>query len=228
MVRYVRIVILATFISFISLSQLSAQELDENDHINTNLAFPVTVPVSTTSDLVKLGTGVTAGAGYNFNQHHAFVGEIMWNWLYPTDASLAPLRNALGSTALNGHSNLFAFSANYRFEMRGKRFGGYVIGGPGLYYRNADLSTSVTAPSGTPCTPVWQWWGYHCSSGIVLNETHSTFSSSVLGGNFGGGVTVKVGNEARYRMYVEARYHYVPFQNNATVRLLPITTGIRF
>ena len=223
-----RNLLLLLLITLLFQCSLQSQEYDENSRLNTNLAFPVTVPVSNTSHLVRMGTGATAGAGYNFTHNHAFVGEIMWNWLYPTDESLAPLRNALGSTALNGHSNLFSFSANYRFEMRGKRFGGYVIGGPGLYYRNADLSAQVTPLPGTPCTPVWQWWGYECSSGIVVVQNHSTFSSSVLGGNFGGGLTVKVGSETRYRVYFEARYHYAPFENNATIRFIPITTGIRF
>jgi hypothetical protein len=206
---------------------LEAQEFDENSKLNTNLGFPFTVPVGTASDVSSLGTGFTTGAGYNFNQHHAFVGEFMWNWLYPTDESLTPLRQALGSSELNGHSNLFVLTGNYRFEVRGHRLGGYFIGGPGLYYRNADLTTNVTPPPGTACSPVWQWWGYRCSSGVVAANSTSSFASAVLGGNAGVGFTIAVG-EPRYRLYFEARYHYAPFGNNTSMRFIPITTGIRF
>lgn len=206
---------------------LEAQEFDENSKVNTNLGLPFTVPVGRASDVAWLGTGITTGAGYNFNQHHAFVGEFMWNWLYPTDGSLAPLRQALGSNELNGHSNLFVLTGNYRFEVRGQRFGGYFIGGPGLYYRNADLTTNVTPLPGTACTPIWQWWGYRCSSGVVIVSQSSSFASAVLGGNAGVGFTINVG-EPRYRLYFEARYHYAPFGNNTAMRFIPITTGIRF
>lgn len=226
MIRASRILLTIAFVTATLSLPLSAQDLDEDSKLNTNLGFPVTVPVSTMSQLTNLGTGVVAGAGYSFNQHHAFVGEFMWNWLYPTDQSLAPLRTALPSGGLNGHSNLFTLTANYRYEVRGQRFGAYFIGGAGLYYRNASLTQTVTAPAGTACTPVWQWWGYRCASGVVVNQTNSSFSSSIFGGNAGAGLTIKVG-EPRYRLYVEARYHYAP-DNTFNLRFIPITTGIRF
>jgi hypothetical protein len=207
---------------------LFAQEGDDEDsRINTNLAFPITIPVGQTGKFAKLGTGVVTGVGYNFNQHNAFVGEFMWNWLYPTKESLAPLRTALESTDLKGHSNQFALTANYRFEMRGRRLGVYLIGGGGLYYRNASLSRAVTVPPGTACTPAWFWWGFSCSSGIVVvNQVHSSFSSAVPGGNAGAGFTIQL-HESRYRLYFEARYHYAP-SSPFTTRMIPITTGIRF
>lgn len=224
-----RLLITACLIAFLCGSLAYAQnEYDENSKLNTNLGFPVTVPVGQTSELAKLGTGIVAGVGYNFNHNNAFVGEFMWNWLYPTDASLTPLRTALQTTDLNGHSNLYVLTGNYRLETRGKRFGVYLIGGGGLYYRNASLSKTITPPAGTPCTAVWTWWGFSCSSGtVIVAQTHSSFSSAVFGGNAGAGFTVKVGDEARYRLYFEARYHYAP-TSDVTIRLIPITTGIRF
>ena len=220
--------VLLLLVCFCTTSLAAQQEYDENSKLNTNIAFPVTLPAGQTSHLALLGTGMTTGAGYNLNQHHAFVGEFMWNWLYPTDESLTPLRNAIQSTDLNGHSNLFVLTANYRYEMRGRRFGGYAIGGGGLYYRNASLSRAVTVPAGTPCAPAWQWWGFSCSSGVVIvNQVHSSFSSPEAGWNAGAGFTIKVGEEPRYRLYFEARYHYVP-SSTLPLRMIPLTTGIRF
>lgn len=227
MVRTSRSLLTVAIVIIPFLGSLVAQDFEDESRLNTNLGFAVTVPVSSTSELTKLGTGVVAGAGYNFNQHHAFVGELMWNWLYPTDESLSPLRQALPSGNLDGHSNLFVLTANYRFEMRGQRFGTYFIGGGGLYYRNASLTQAVTPAAGTACSPAWQWWGFRCSSGAVIaNQTRSSFSSSVFGGNAGIGFTIKVG-EPSYRIYVEARYHYVP-DTASNLRFVPITTGIRF
>ena len=230
MVSSSRVLLLATVIATAFVKPLFAQfepEFDEDSKLNTNLGFPVTVPVGSTSELMTLGTGVVAGAGYNFNKYHAFVGEFTWNWLYPADASLSPLQAALQSSDLNGHSNLFVLTANYRFELRGKIFGTYLIGGGGLYYRNASLTQAVTPAAGTPCAQAWQWWGFHCSSGtVVINQTRSSFSSSIFGGNAGVGLTIHVG-EPRYRLYIEARYHYAP-DTNFNLRFIPITTGIRF
>lgn len=203
-------------------------EFDPDSKLNTNLGFPVTVPVGSTSDFAKLGTGVVAGAGYNFNEHHALVGEFMWNWLYATDESLAPLRPGTVEGDLNGHSNLFVLTGNYRFELRGHRIGTYFIAGGGFYYRNASRTEVVTPASGTPCTPVWQWWGFRCSSGTVITpQASSSFPSGVFGGNAGMGITINVPGEPRYRLYLEARYHYAP-GTPFILRFIPITTGIRF
>jgi hypothetical protein len=205
-----------------------AQDFDPDSKVNTNIGVPVTIPVSSTSEFAKLGTGVVVGAGYNFTPHHAFVGEFMWNWLFPTDESLAPLRLATAKGDLNGHSNLFVLTTNYRFEMRGKRVGGYFIGGVGYYYRNASRTEVVNPAPGTPCTLVWQWWGFTCSSGtVIVNQSRSSFPSGLFGGNAGVGITWSIPNEPRYRMYVEARYHYAP-GTPFDLRFIPISTGIRF
>jgi hypothetical protein len=226
MVRANRVLLTIAVVTATLSHPLFAQDFDEDSKLNTNLGLPVTVPLSTMSNFTNLGTGVTAGAGYNFNQYNAFVGEFMWNWLYPTDQSLAPLRTTLPS-GLNGHSNLFALTANYRLEVRGQKFGTYFIGGAGLYYRNASLTQAITPVAGTACTPVWLWWGFRCSSGtVIVNQASTSFSSGTIGGNAGMGFTVKVG-EPRYRLYFEARYHYVP-GDTFTLRFIPITTGIRF
>lgn len=225
-----RLLLAASLITFLCATPLFGQYeyYDENSKLNTNLGFPVTVPAGSTSEFVTFGTGVVAGAGYNFNRYNAFVGEFMWNWLYPTDAALGPLRTALQSTDLNGHSNLFSLTGNYKLEARGKRVGAYLIAGGGVYYRNASLSKTVTPPAGTTCTSAWTWWGFTCSSGtVVVATTHTGFSDAVFGGNAGVGFTIKVGDAPRYRLYFEARYHYIPSSTFIT-RVIPVTTGIRF
>lgn len=207
---------------------LPAQEYDENSRANTNLAFPVTVPLGQMGKFARLGTGVVTGAGYNFDRHNALIGEFMWNWLYPTEESLTPLRTALQRPDLNGHGNLFTLTANYRLEKRGPVFGAYLIGGGGLYYRNASIvERTGTVPPGTTCVPAWLWWGFSCSSGIVaVSQARTGFSSAVPGWNAGGGFTIQM-RESDYRFYFEARYHYAPGSPFA-IRMIPITTGIRF
>jgi len=207
---------------------LGAQdEYGENSKLNTNLAFSLTAPLNPIAKFANFGWGTTVGAGYNFSRRNAFVGEFLWNRLYPSSETLAPLRLALHSADLHGHSDLYAFTANYRFELRGQSLGTYFIGGAGFYYRNATLSKHVVTGTATECTPVWLFWGFSCSQGVVSeDQTLASSSSAALGFNGGIGLTIKVG-EPRYRMYFEARYHYAP-TTRINTQVIPVTIGIRF
>lgn len=218
------------FLALIILPAASfAQEADDQDSkINSNIGFPVTFPVGSTSDFTHVGTGAVVGVGYNFNQHNAFVGEFLWSWLYPTEESLQPLRPFTGGGDLNGHSNLFVVTANYKLEFSRHRVGTYFIAGGGYYYRNASRTEAVTPAAGTACTPVWLWWGFRCSGGTVnVIQTSSSFPGGVFGGNAGAGLTFRVSRESRYRLYVEGRYHYAP-GDTFNLRFIPLTVGVRY
>jgi hypothetical protein len=201
---------------------------DDESKINSNLGFVISAPLSTTADVVNSGWGVAAGVGYNFNRRNALIGEFMWNRLSPNGQQLQPLRAAaLQASNLDGNSDLYVISGNYRFELRGEKLGTYVIGGVGWYHRASSLSREVTSGVGTTCTSAWLWWGFSCESGtVVSNQTIASSSASSWGANGGLGFTVRVG-EAPYRVYVESRYHYVPFQG-LTAKFVAVGVGIRY
>lgn len=203
------------------------EEYGEDSKLNTNLAMSFSVPLNPIAQFTNLGWGTTVGAGYNFNSHNAIIGEFLWNHMYPTPEVLAPIRLALNSANVNGHANVYALTANYRLEFRGKKLGTYFIGGGGIYRRNTSLTQEVPSGTATTCTPAFAWWGLSCSSGVVTTDvTLANRASSVFGYNGGIGFTVKVG-EPRYRMYIEARYHYAP-TSRINTQIIPITMGIRF
>jgi hypothetical protein len=185
------------------------------------------LPLHPTSKYVSAGLGVDYGAGYNFDRRNALIGEFMWNWLYPSDAALQPLRVAVQSPNIGGHGNLYALTANYKFELRGKLLGAYLIGGGGWYRRSTSLTTKIPTGTSITCDPVWLWWGYNCSSGITTtNLTIAESTSNAFGANAGIGFTIRVG-EAPYRFYVESRYHYAPTKNIRT-QLVAFTFGFRY
>ena len=196
--------------------------------INSNAAVVVNVPLEPTAQVVSAGWGGVAGVGYNFNKQNAFIGELMWNRVYPAGDTLQPLRTALEAGNLNAATDIFAFTGNYRLELRGRFFGTYLIGGGGLYVRYAHLSQTVSVfTTGTPCTQPWLWWGFNCAGGFVTaSQTLISSTSSVLGGNAGGGVTFRVG-DAPYRVYAEARYHFAPTKHIKT-EFVAVAFGIRF
>jgi Outer membrane protein beta-barrel domain len=196
--------------------------------INSNLGIVINVPLNPTSQVASTGWGGVGGVGYNFNKRNAFVGEILWNRVYPAGDTLQPLRTALEIGNLNASTDIFAFTGNYRLELRGKFFGTYLIGGGGLYVRYSHLSQTVSVfTTGTPCTQTWLWWGFNCTGGFVTaSQNFASSTSSVLGGNAGGGMTFRVA-EAPYRIYTEARYHYAPTKHINT-QFIAVTVGLRY
>jgi hypothetical protein len=195
--------------------------------VNTNVAMVISEPVSSSAQVVGTGWGIVGGAGYNFNQRNAIVSEFLWNRVYPSRSALQPLQTALQSSDLRGNTDFYALTANYRFELRGRTLGTYLIGGGGWYFRNTWLSKDAPSGTGNICTPVWRWFGYRCTSGIVNpNQPPVISSSNSLGANAGIGVTARVG-EAPYRVYAEARYHFAPTTNIGT-HFIAISLGIRY
>jgi hypothetical protein len=202
-------------------------EGNDDPKFNTNLGWPVSAPLNPIAQFAGAGTGLIYGAGYNFTRRHGVFGEFMWDWLNPGAGALTPIRVALQRNDITGHSNLYALTANYRFELRGKALGIYFIGGGGWYVRKSSLTKVVVTGNTVTCQPVWLWWGATCTSGVVTaNQTLLSSSSSALGGNAGIGFTARVG-DAPYRIYVETRYHYA---NSRTIntQLIVTTVGIRY
>jgi hypothetical protein len=165
------------------------EEPDDNRKSNGHLGLPIRAPLNPMGQLARPGTGLIYGAGYNFTRRHAVIGEFMWDWLHPSVSGLT------GTNNLSGHSNLYVLTANYRFELRGKALGTYLIAGGGWYMRHSSLSHIVVTGNMIPCEPTWLWWGAICTSGLVTaDQTLTSSSSSAFGGNGGIGFTVRVGD----------------------------------
>jgi len=219
--------VVITLLAIVHCSVRAQDDSDDDPKVNTNLGMSISAPLHPAGRFVNLGLGINVGAGYNFTRRHAAIGEFMWNGLLSDNGAFAPIRMALKNPDISGSGNLFAFTGNYRYELRGRALGAYLIGGGGWYFRTADLSQKVTTGSGITCTPVWVWWGFSCQSGTVTaDQTIATSTSHSAGANGGFGFTARVG-EAPYRMYVESRYHYVPSRGIHT-QLVTVTVGIRY
>jgi hypothetical protein len=196
----------------------------DSEKINSSLGSVVSVPMGPTSDLATLGWGFTAGVGYNLSRRNSVIGEFLWNRLYSTSG--AAIANGAGGSS-GGASDIYSVTGNYRFELRGKKFGTYFIGGGGWYLRQNHLEHQVAIASGTTCTTALVWWGAHCTSGTVTsNQTLNSYGSNTLGGNAGLGFTWMVG-EPSYRLYIESRYHYAP-TNNINTQFVACTIGLRY
>jgi hypothetical protein len=219
----IRFFALLAFLTTVCEPSLQAQD----SRINTSLGVGVSVPAGSIASLAGISVNTVVGAGYNFDNHHALIGEFMYSNLPPTKGALRTISAATQLKGLSGSGSLFAFTGNYRFMVERKVIGAYVIGGGGLYYRVADLRKSIVVGSGVVCEPAWQWWGYTCSGGSVSqDETLVSSGSAAFGVNGGVGLTLRVSEEG-YKVFFESRYHYAPNKNIAT-HLITVTIGIRF
>jgi len=101
----------------------------------------------------------------------------------------------------NHQMHIGSFNLIYKGQSSEHPFGGYVLGGLGIYHRIVQL-TSPSVGYTTVCDPYW----YVCYPGLVSVDTIiGDRSSNDFGMDFGGGITF--GHEAKF--YVESRYHYV-------------------
>jgi hypothetical protein len=215
-------------IALAPLRTLHAQDDCVTGCINSSVAMVLNMPVSQTAQVAGTGWGATGGVGYNFNQRNAVFGEFLWNRMYPSGGVLQPLQTGSSqASSLSGNSNLYGLTGNYRYELRRSLLGSYLIGGGGWYFRKNWLSRDVISGPATICTPAWLWWGFTCVSGMVTaNQRVATSSTNAWGVNGGIGFTVRVG-EAPYRLYAEARYHYVPTKNVST-QFVAVSVGVRY
>src|SRR5258708_28846846 len=156
----IRVLLWMSLLLITSSTHAQTESGNDDPSVPSNLGMPLSVPLNPTARFVSGGWGVDYGAGYNFTRRHAVIGEFMWNSLYASNEALQQVRAALQSSKVSGHGNLFAFTGNYRYELRGRTFGTYFIGGGGWYYRNASLSKPVPTGTTATCTPPRAWWRF--------------------------------------------------------------------
>ena len=213
-----------TVMAALCVQSLEAQDGEKWTKLNTNLGVGMTVPLNPTAALIGSSIDVVIGAGYNFNRHHSMVGQFMWAGLPVQQDALRPIFIVANRRDISSSSNLFAVTANYRYQLEGRTFGMYWIGGGGVYYRRASLSREVVVGTATVCGPSWSWWGFSCVNGIVTDDqTLVRAGSNAFGGNGGMGFTIRINDEG-YKFYVESRYHYAPTKNIST-QLITVTLG---
>jgi len=212
-----------------------AQAQESASPFNIDIGGGIGVPLSRTSDFAGVSGAFQVGAGPNITSHQSIVGEFLWQGLPPNHTALQALSSLTcaaptttsAACGINSSRNLYALTANYMYHREGRRYGFYLIGGGGWYYRYGQLKNATVAP-GTVCQPVWDWWGYSCVNGFV--STNNTLVSKGLssgGLNAGGGVTINL-TQQHIKFFIEARYHYSPQGGKVSTQIVPVIMGIRY
>jgi Outer membrane protein beta-barrel domain len=198
-------------------------EDSEHELFNFNVGGGLTVPLNPTGRYLGVNGSASSGVGVNFNRHNSIEGDFMWNGLSPTRDLVQAIDRPTGSV------NLFSATANYRFHidsLDGSPFGFYIIGGGGWYYRLTDINRNYVVPPFTVCQPIYNWWGFACGDGGVVQTTIASHGSSAGGLDAGVGFTVKLPSPG-WKFFVESRYNYA-WSNFIPTALVPVTIGFRY
>src|SRR5262245_18231567 len=107
-------------LSLVVIAGVSLHAQGEYEKMNARLGATASAPFNPTAKYVHAGWGLLGGAGYNFSQHHSVFAEFIWSRLHATGGALQPL-----SRDIDGRSDLYVLTGNYRYELRGKEFGTY-------------------------------------------------------------------------------------------------------
>jgi hypothetical protein len=202
---------------------------------NIDIGGGIGVPLSRTSDFAGVSGAFQVGAGPNITSHQSIVGEFLWQGLPPNHTALQALSSltciapttASAACGLGASRNLYALTANYMYHREGRRYGFYLIGGGGWYYRYGQLKNGTVAP-GTVCQPVWDYWGYTCVNGFVSTDNTLVSKGLSSGGvNAGAGVTINL-SQQHIKFFLEARYHYSPQGGKVATQIVPVIMGIRY
>jgi hypothetical protein len=218
-----KILMAVGFLSAVWLTSLQAEELQA---LTFSIGGGISAPLNPTARYVGVSGNFVTSAGVNINKNSSIEGNYMWSGLPPNLTVLHPV------LAPRGSMNLNSLTANYRYHMDsigGSRFGAYVIGGGGWYYRHFSVNKNFIVPPNTVCQPIYFWWGYGCdTNGFVDSATIASGGTSAGGLDAGVGFTVKIGHKG-WKFYTESRYNYVWTKGLAGIptTLIPVTFGIR-
>ena len=213
---------------------------------STKIAFMagagLDMPVGNTAKFYTPSYTAAAGAGYNFNRMFGVLGEFHYDHMGLTGGAIdTEYNNLLTYLTPYGFTSddLAGFDANahvlsitvdpvINFVSRTSRMGAYVTGGVG-YYRKTTNFTLPTAQTG--CSY------YYCSTYYTTYNFDSATANS-FGTNVGFGLTYKLSEFSSERLFVDARYNWLPISSNnnqdffpynrRNTEFIPITFGIRF
>jgi opacity protein-like surface antigen len=178
------------------------------------------LPNGTTQTFVK-GGGINAGAGAarNLSKYFGLRLDFMWIDL--------PLRTSAlqAAQAPGGRDYVYSLMLDPIINIPvTKKYGGYLVFGPGYLRRSGKLDSSTAIP-GSACNPFWNWWGTCSNISLPLTKDFLSTAQNEFGYNFGGGITRKVGD--RLEIYGEFRYLHGK-HNNITTDTRPISIGVRW
>jgi hypothetical protein len=201
-----RTILAAGLVLLIAAAPASAQD---HKPVDVYFGFGWAFPSTNVKNDFNAGWNGTIGATYNITEQIGIQGEYMYAHMNGPDKTISVFPTPVSTVSSNGliqsnhqmHTGLFDLI--YKVHPKESPFGGYVLGGGGIYHRIVQLTTPSVGYA-TVCDPYW----FVCyPAAVPVDQIIGNRSENDFGINFGGGVTF--GHFESAKFYVEARYHYV-------------------
>jgi hypothetical protein len=194
--------------------------------ISFNVGGTLSLPVSQTADLFDPGAGFTAGISFFPVPAVGVQAEYMFSY-YNMEGDV------LAGTGLDGNMTMQYGDLNLVVRpITRSRFGFYIVGGPGIYHRNAEVSQFEGVGAASYCDP----WLFFCyPTAVPVSSVIGSQSSTDFGLN--GGIGAYAVLAPPLRLYLEARYHYIwgpsfttptGGERSSDGQFIPIVLGLAF
>jgi opacity protein-like surface antigen len=219
----------------VTLIAAPARAQDERQ-VHFTIGGGLSKPLGEVADRFNTGGAFTIGMTFEPDAPVGLQVEYGFNGTDGPDTRIPLMRTATAAvtdTALiESRARTHYFVANAMLRTTGVgRFQPYAVGGGGIYNRSVSLTTPDVGFT-TYCDPYW----YACfPTPVEVDRVIGDRSSWDPGINMGGGLAIRLGEEASF--YVESRWHYTwgptfTDQNGedhrANGRFLPVTFGFKF
>jgi opacity protein-like surface antigen len=215
--------------AIVALTAATGSAQDEK-RIHVNLGGGPTFNLGNIGDHFSTGWGPAVGVTYDVNPRIGVQAEYAYRYFRLNDSAVFPGATAFGA---NHQTHQIAIDVVANLTDPSSHLRGYVIAGPGMYYRKVDITQYVG--NGIICDPYWYVCGSYPVEAVLGSRGGWDF-----GINIGGGVAFKFEDNAEF--FIESRYHYVwgPEFPSTTVgnqvlpggktngQYWPLTFGIRF
>ncbi|MGE5645383.1 MAG: outer membrane beta-barrel protein [Acidobacteriota bacterium] len=175
-------------------------------------------PVGNSGGRFNTGFNLQAGAGVNLFSRLGVLGEFGYNEFGLTDGALA----AAGVPGGTGRIYSVTLNPVFRFNPHG-RFDAYLMGGGGYYRRTIEFTKPVLAAV-TVFDPFL--FGF-VTVPVAANQVLASFTQNKAGWNAGAGVTFRLSEDSRTKLFAESRYHYI-YTTPVRTTILPVTFGLRW
>jgi hypothetical protein len=202
-------------------------DAQDDKRVHFNVGGGPTFAAGTIGEHFNTGWGPAVGLTFDASKRIGIQFEYAYRYFSLKD------EQDVGTLSANHQTQQLDFNVVANLTRPGAPARGYVITGPGMYYRKVEI-TQYTG-TGVICDP----WLYVCGTYPVESIIGSRGGWD-FGFNIGGGVGIPMGDSGA-EFFIETRYHYVvgpklpqPAGSTTTTPLQvngnywPLTFGIRF
>ena len=187
-------------------------------HFDVSAGAGFSEPLGRAGNNVNMGWNLDFRGGFKPSRHLALDLDWNYNRWNLNSAALARVGEPGGYMTIWSLSFLPTLKGSPHWHVSP-----YVMGGPGLYYRNLSL-TQPALVNTFYCDP---FFGFCYPATVGVNQVVASSTTYKLGVNGGAGLEMRLG-ESHLKLFGEARYSRMFTNHGTDLTFVPVTFGLRW